>query len=110
MKSFTGHLFAAAAIACSLSVAARADEKVDDALKRATQYLLSRQDPADGSISTKERNETAMTALSVLALGSLGHQPGDPTTEGQAMNRALAYVLRSDVQEPDGYFGKKDGS
>lgn len=86
------------------------NDRVNDGLHRAVQYLLSQQDPATGGIHNKMRNETAMTALSILALGSCGHQPGDATPEGKAMRRALDYVLAADNQEPDGYFGRKDGS
>ena len=89
---------------------AQAQDKVDDALVRATQYLIATQDPATGGIHNKMRHETAMTSLAVLALASLGHQPSDPTPEGQAMKKALGYVLRPEVQEKDGYFGQMDGS
>ena len=101
-------------VACALLLTATMgrgdDEKVNEALKRGAQYLVSAQDPATGGIHNKMRNETAMTALSILALGSLGHQPADSTPEGQAMKKGLAFVLLPDTQEPDGYFGRKDGS
>ncbi len=87
-----------------------AQDKVDEALARATQYLLATQDPATGGIHNKMRHETAMTSLSLLALASCGHQPGDATPEGLAMRRALNYVLRPEGQEKDGYFGQADGS
>ena len=90
---------------------ARADQ-TDDALVRATQFLLGQQDET-GAIWEKKphmRIQTAATSLSILALTSLGHQAGDATPEGQALKRALAYVLRPDGQEADGYFGNKDGS
>ena len=89
--------------------AVQAQDKTDDALKKATGYLLAQQDAA-GGIHNKQRNETAMTSLAVLALASCGHQPADPTPEGQAMRKALAYVLRPDAQTADGYFGQGDGS
>jgi len=99
---------------CALLLATTAvradDEKVNEALKRGAQYLLSAQDPATGGIHNKMRNETAMTSLAILALGSLGHQPSDSTPEGQAMKKALAFILLPDTQEADGYFGRKDGS
>ena len=91
---------------------AAAAAPVDDALARATHYLLGQQDEK-GAIWEKEahvRNQTAMSALAVLAICSQGHQPGDPTPEGQACRKALDYVLRPDGQEIDGYFGMKDGS
>jgi len=87
----------------------RAQDKVDEALKKATGYLLTQQD-STGGIHNKQRNESAMTSLAVLALASCGHQPGDPTPEGQAMRKALAFVLRPEGQTADGYFGQADGS
>ncbi len=89
-------------------------DSVDDALLHATQFILGQQD-GTGAIWEKQeknrnRNQTAMSSLAVLALASLGHQPGDQTPEGQAMHKALDYVLRADSQDPDGYFGTNDGS
>ena len=101
--------FATLALLAALPAMAQ-DEKVNEALKRGGRYLVAQQDPATGGIHNKMRNETAMTALATLALGSLGHQPGDPAPEGEAMKKALAFVLKPDAQEPDGYFGKRDGS
>jgi len=86
------------------------DDRVNDALKLAGQYLMSSQDPATGAIHNKLRNETTMTSLAILAFRAMGHKPADPTPEGQAMKRALEYVLRPANQEADGYFGRADGS
>ena len=86
------------------------DARVDDALKRAGQFLVSRQDPASGAIHDRLRNETAMTSLAVLAFGAMGHQPADPSPEGQAMKRGLEFVLRPENQDKDGYMGRNDGS
>jgi hypothetical protein len=102
----------ALAIAAFPSAHGAIEEKtaaVDEALARATQYLLSLQD-GNGSIHNKLRNETAMTALAILALASLGHQPSDPTPEGLAMKKALQFITGPERQEADGYFGRKDGS
>jgi hypothetical protein len=85
-------------------------ERVNDALKRGASYLVSVQNPKTGAIHDVVRNETAMTSLALLALGAIGHQPSDPTPEGQAMKRALDFVLLPENQENDGYFGKTDGS
>ena len=74
----------------------RAQGSVDEALARATQYLVATQDPQTGGIHNKMRHETAMTSLSLLALASCGHQPSDPTPEGAAklsVNGALTLYL-----------------
>jgi hypothetical protein len=85
---------------------------VDDALRRASEYILRNQDDKGGIYELNEggQKQTAMTSLAILALTSMGHQPSDATREGQALKRALAFVLRPDAQEPDGYLGGKDGS
>lgn len=86
------------------------DPRVNEAFKRAAQFLISCQEPATGAIHNRLRNETAMTSLAVLAFAAMGHQPADPTPEGKSMKRALDYVLRADNQDQTGYFGKADGS
>jgi hypothetical protein len=87
-----------------------ANEAVNEALTRGVKYLLTQQEDSGIICNKGRRNETAMTALAMLAMAGCGHQPGDPTPEGAAMKKALDYVLRADVQQPDGYFGEKDNS
>ncbi len=87
-----------------------ADDRVDEALKRATKYLIETQDPATGAIHNRMRNENAMTSLAILALTAQGHQAADSTPEGVALRKALAFVLRPDGQDQEGYFGMSDGS
>ena len=103
LPGFAGLVFLA------MTATVPAADRVDEALLRATQYLLQQQDET-GAISNKMRNETAMTSLSILALASVGYQAGDPSPEGQAMKKALAYVTGPEIQEKDGYLGQKDGS
>jgi len=79
-------------------------------VNRAVAYLLKQQ-RGDGSINDKgNRNATAMTAMSLLAMAAVGHTPADETPEGKAMLKALEFVLRDDRQDKYGYFGGKDGS
>lgn len=87
---------------------------IDDALARATQFILGQQDET-GAIWEKVRNmrsQTAMTSLSILALSAMGHQPADPSPEGIAMRKGLAFVVTQETDDPKlpGYFGQKDGS
>jgi hypothetical protein len=97
------------ALACMV-LSAQAEDKVDEALQRATKYLLETQDPATGAIHNRMRNENAMTSLAILALAAQGYQAADPTPEGQAMKKALTFILQTDRQDADGYFGMSDGS
>ncbi|MEX0824994.1 MAG: prenyltransferase/squalene oxidase repeat-containing protein [Pirellulaceae bacterium] len=81
---------------------------VSGATSRAIDYLLTRQRD-DGAI-TERGHETAMTSLAILAMASVGHQPGEPTAQGESMAKALDFVLGEDRQDDSGYFGKADGS
>src|SRR5688500_13275580 len=82
------------------------DERVNEAMKRAAKFYLEKQDPKTGAFHEKLRNEVTMTALSLLALAGMGHQPSDPTPEGEAMKRGMEFVLKPEHQQEDGYFGK----
>ena len=84
------------------------DPELDAAVGRGVAYLLSQQ-KEDGALYDRG-HPTAMTALAVMSLAGVGVTPADPTPEGEAMRRALDFVLREDRVEEDGYFGKKDGS
>lgn len=81
---------------------------VTEATSRAIDYLIARQ-REDGAI-TEKGHETAMTSLSILAMASVGHQPGEPTAQGESMAKALDYVLSDGRQDDAGYFGNADGS
>ena len=91
--------------------APRRDDKTDVAIRRAIAFLITQQDK-EGAIQTQFQwaNRTAMTALSLMAMASVGHQPADDTPQGQAMKKALAFILRPDNQDVNGYYGAKDGS
>jgi hypothetical protein len=81
---------------------------VDAALERAVNFLLSQQKES-GAISDS-RYETSMSAIAIMALASVGHQPCDDTAMGDAMYRAIEFVLSEKRQEANGYFGQADGS
>ena len=84
-------------------------DRGDVAIRKGIAFLVSTQDK-DGAIADLPRNQTAMTSLAILALAAVGHQPTDETPEGQAMKKALAYVLRADRQDSQGYLGGADKS
>ena len=89
------------------AAAALAVDDVDRAVARAMTFLRSQQ-RADGAITTGP-NPHATTALAVLAMAATGRQITDPGVDGQAMRRAVLYLLSDGRQSKDGYFGE-DGS
>jgi hypothetical protein len=86
-----------------------ADDAIDAATAKGVAYLLSKQDKR-GAIRETDAHETAITALSALAITAMGNIPGDPTPEGEAVQKALTFLLSNDRQDREGYFGSKDGS
>jgi hypothetical protein len=94
-----------------LLVSASPEDKTDLAIRRAVSFLVTQQDK-EGAIQTSWTwgNRTAITALSIMAMASVGHQPADDTPEGRCMKKALSFVLKPEHQDVDGYFGNADGS
>jgi len=77
-----------------LSVAQAANTKsgpVDKAMERGADFLFTSQQP-NGALSRARAD--AMTALGIMALASMGHQPTDPGKYGQALRKALGFILR----------------
>jgi len=83
-------------------------DEIDAGISKAISFLLTQQKP-NGSI-TDRGHENAMTALAIMAMASVGHQPSDPTPEGIAMTRGLLFLLGEGRQDKSGYFGAADGS
>ena len=94
-----------------IGVSAAPEDKTDLAIRRAVGFLVSQQDK-DGAIQAKWlwANKTATTALALMSMASVGHQPADESPEGRCMKRALAYILKPEHQDVNGYFGAADGS
>jgi hypothetical protein len=85
-----------------------AKDEVDIAIDAAIRFLVSNQ-REDGAI-TDRQYDTTMTALAIMALASTGNTPSTPSELGEVSRKALAFVLREDRQDKDGYYGNKDGS
>lgn len=85
-----------------------AKDEIDRSIEKAIGFLLSAQ-KENGSI-TDRGHDTTMTALAIMALAATGHQPGDATPEGRAMQQALVFVLGEDRVDDKGYYGRADGS
>ncbi len=83
-------------------------DEVDEAVDRAVTYLLSKQRD-DGAVLDKG-HDTTMTALALMAMASVGVQPVEESPEGQCMRKAIAFILRDDRVDEQGYFGSRDGS
>ncbi len=99
---------------CLQAGAGRAKDRVDIATDKAAAYIVKMQEANgsfnDSSARQSARNGYAMTALGIMALASIGHQPVDPSREGVAMKKALDFILRKDPRRgPKEYFGS-DGS
>jgi hypothetical protein len=84
-----------AALVCPGAVPAQtpADRRVDEAISRGVDFLISSQS-GNGSIYSS-RYQIAFTGWSVLALAGAGHAPTDPTREGEALRAAIDFLLRS---------------
>ena len=82
-------------------------DKVDRAIEKGIQFILKKQQD-DGSINDKGK-KTAMTALSLMSMAAVGHQPIHPNEFGRAMQNALDFILLDENQDDRGYFGNKDG-
>ena len=82
-------------------------DKVDKAIEKGIAYIAKKQQ-SDGSIHDRG-NPTTMTALSLMSLAAVGHQPVNPNEEGRVMRRAIDYVLKEGRQDEHGYFGNRDG-
>ena len=83
-------------------------DEVDKRIDKAIAFIISKQ-KKDGSIYDRG-NHTTMTSLALMAMAAVGHQPANPNDEGEAMQRALDFVLQEDRQSETGYYGSKDGS
>ena len=95
---------------CVKAGAAKKKDRVEISIERSTRFLLKMQE-TDGSFSDPKsrnaaQNDYAMTALGILALASVGHQPSDLGKAGSALNRALNFILRRDPRRGGyEYFG-----
>ncbi|MEO2011886.1 MAG: prenyltransferase/squalene oxidase repeat-containing protein [Pirellulaceae bacterium] len=83
-------------------------DRTDLAVDKAVAFLVSKQ--KEGGAIFDRGHDTTMTALSIMAMAGVGVQPGDPSPEGRAMEKALSFVLHEDRQDGNGYYGAKDGS
>lgn len=83
-------------------------DEVDNAVEQGVSFLLTQQKKS--GVIVDRGHDNAMTAIAIMALASVGHQPVDPTPEGEAMRGGLRFILNSDRQDKSGYFGASDGS
>jgi prenyltransferase beta subunit len=83
-------------------------DKVEKSIDKALVVLMKLQ-KKDGGIYEGSYG-TAMTSLAIMAFASAGHMPDDETPEGKTVKRALEYVLKDELQDSNGYFGRSDRS
>ncbi|XZE46360.1 prenyltransferase/squalene oxidase repeat-containing protein [Pirellulaceae bacterium SH467] len=82
--------------------------EIDDSVQRGIAFLISQQ-KSSGAIVDRG-HDNAMTAMAIMAMAAVGHQPVDNTPEGLSMRKALQYLLGENRQDRSGYFGASDGS
>jgi hypothetical protein len=115
----TGLIWGAVIFASTLTIATVASaqtvplanplrDDVDDAVDLAVRFLIQSQQE-NGAIRDKQ-HDTTMTALAVMAMASVGHQPSEDSAAGKAMRRGIDFVLLEKNQNDKGYFGRGDGS
>ena len=84
------------------------EDDVDRAVSEGVDFLVqSRRN--DGAI-TDRGHEIAMTSLAIMAMASIGIEPGEPNERGLVMKEAIDFVLRDGHQDSKGYYGGRDGS
>ncbi|EMI21523.1 putative secreted protein [Rhodopirellula maiorica SM1] len=83
-------------------------DEVDRAVRKAVEYLAGTQRES-GALADRNHHVT-MTSLAIMAMASIGTQPGDHSELGRVMQRAIDFVLTPRHQDDNGYFGKSDGS
>tara|TARA_Y100000588_G_scaffold320056_1_gene350431 strand:- start:4468 stop:5580 length:1113 start_codon:yes stop_codon:yes gene_type:complete len=93
-------------------------DEVDDAVQKGVKFLVSCQseqlgafNPPDRNVRFAAQNSYPMTALAIMAMASVGHQPTDPGEVGKAMSKGIEFLLRNDPRRSRarGYYGT-DGS
>lgn len=89
-------------------VHAQDDGTIEKAVNHALDYLASKQ-RKDGAI-TDRQYDTTMTALSVMAMASVGKTPSSSGRLGKVSDKALNFVLSEGRQDKAGYYGNRDGS
>ncbi len=85
-----------------------ARDEVDHAIEQGVSFLLTQQKKS--GVIVDRGHDNAMTAIAIMAMASVGHQPVDPTPEGEAIRNGLRFILSNDRQDKSGYFGASDGS
>ena len=98
-------------------IPARAD-KVDDAVQKGVKFLVRSQNKQTGAFNSPRGNvrwaavnSYPMTALAIMSMAAVGHQPTDPGEIGEAMKKGIEFLLRDDPRRrrSQGYYGV-DGS
>ena len=109
---------------CTFAAAAEPQPTISPQVKlsveKAVKWLVAQQKP-DGFFSEQKNSppvkrgdlpphSAAMTALAIMGLSSVGNMPSDPTPEGQAVAKALKFIVDNLDQEENGYLGRSDRS
>ncbi|NND96759.1 MAG: terpene cyclase/mutase family protein [Pirellulaceae bacterium] len=85
-----------------------ATDAIDRAIDKGIEYLLSAS--RDSGAIVDRGHDVAMTSLAIMALASVGVEPGLDDERSRVMFRAIDFVLDKRHQDGKGYFGNSDGS
>jgi hypothetical protein len=79
------------AVTCGAQSSTTPQSEIDRAISKGAAFLATQQQKSGAIVD--RGHENAMTALAIMALASVGHQPTDPSPEGAMMSKGLKYIL-----------------
>ena len=94
----------------ALAVNPACADKVDESVQKGVKFLVRIQNKQTGAFDGRNRHYP-MTALALMAMAAVGHQPTEPGENGDSMKLGIEFLLRNDPSRlrQGGYYGV-DGS
>ncbi len=86
------------------------NDDVDRALQRGVNYFVGSIRTDGAIVDNNGGHHVAMTSLAIMAMASVGIQPGHNDVRSRVMALAIDFVLDERHQDATGYFGNSDAS